>query len=338
MKYHSTPFNPSKKAKIVLLSLAVIFALVIIISVIALIIPKNPSTHIHIDNFSEITSAPDEYRKLIEDTIWNTIQNHSEITQKDLSNATIRKGSSSEDTDGNLVTTSFLVDLESLHYTFRVTFFWNNSQKKVPSDPTISVTCPSADEIIYDDFVCPIDASLAIRNHLPHEETLKDGTQINLTLKRYDTYQNHAGESYLAISLPTCNSYNQLLEAKNLTEKWLGSLHLDASNLRLEISCTNCPLNSNPTGTDYCHLYSDSTENSTLFSVLPYADANFKVEPIDPSTNRIRIIIFIDRSSSDYPSHTDEARSRYLNEALSWIKSHGFNPSDYPYETTTEYL
>lgn len=312
--------------------------LTFILLIIFLLINSNSfkSEHIRIDNFSATTSAPDDYRKYIEETIWNTIKDQQGITKDDLKTATIREGSSSEDTNGDIVSTSFLVDIESLHFSFRVNFLWNKKQSKTPSDPTISVTCPSADEIIYDDFVCPIDASIAIKNHLPHEEVLKDGTQINLTLEKYAPYQNHAGESYLSVSLPTCNNYDQLLEAKDLTKSWLDSLHLDYSNLRIEISCSNCSLNSNPSGTDYCHITNDPSENSNLLSLLPYADEDFKIEPID--TNRIRIIIFIDRASPDYPNHLEDAKARYLEEAISWIKSHGFNPEDYPYETTIEYL
>lgn len=325
--------NLPKSIKIIFLSLIILVFLILIL----LFTPQNiESNHIRIDNFSTITSAPDDYCKYIEETIWNTIKDQQGITENDLKTATIREGSSSEDTNGDIVSTSFLVDIDSLHSSFRVNFLWNKKQSKVPSDPTISVTCPSADEIIYDDFICPIDASIAIKNRLPHEENLKDGTQINLTLEKYTSYQNHAGKSYLSVSLPTCNNYDQLLEAKDLTKSWLDSLHLDYSNLRMEISCSNCSLNSDPTGTDYCHITNDSSENSNLLNLLPYADENFKIEPID--TNRIRIIIFIDRASPDYPDRLEDAKNHYLEEALSWIKSHGFNPEHYPYETTLEYL
>lgn len=329
----------SKQAKIFLFSTLGLFLIILIISITSILSQKDSgSDYIRIDNFSENTSAPNGYRRYIEDTIWQTIAQQDGVTREDLASATIRQGSTTGQVDNDITTTSFLVDIESLHYTFRITFNWNQKTNKIPTDPYISVTCPKPEEVIYTETRCPIDATLQLRDYLPHELTLSDGTQINLTLERYAEYQNHGNEQYLFVSLPTCNNYNQLLESKEITERWLNSLYADMSNLRIEVSCSYCPLNQTQTGTDRCKLTNTDTENTSLLNQLPYADVNFKIEPLDPSTHTIKIIRFIERSSPDYPNHIQEAESRYLNEALDWIKSRGFNPTDYPYTVVTEYL
>jgi hypothetical protein len=331
--------NSSRQAKIIFFTLLFGFILIACISIFFLTrTNEETSSHIYIEDFSSYTSASDGYRRYSEELIWQVLQKLDNIPTEEISNAKIREDSFSEQTSDDIVVTSFLVDLESLHYTFRITFNWDQKAKQASKDPAISINCPTPEEIIYPDTKCPLEITLQLRNYLPHEEYLSDGTQINLTLQRYATYQNHANETYLDVSLPTCNNYEQLLEAKNITQKWLNSLALDSSNLRIEVSCSNCPLNQTQTNTDRCKVTNINSENSSLLSELPYADTNFKIEPADSSDKKIKIIIFIDRASSDYPNNIKDAESRYLNEALNWIKSRGFDPSTYPYETKTELL
>lgn len=331
--------NSSRQAKIVFFTL--LFGLVLVIGLSVFFLTRSneeASDHIYIEDFSNYTTAPDGYRRYSEELIWQVLQKLDNIPTEEISHAKIRENSFSEQSSGDIVITSFLVDLESLRYTFRITFNWNQKNQQASKDPVISINCPTPEEIIYPDTKCPLEITLQLRNYLPHEEHLSDGTQINLTLQRYAAYQNHANETYLNVSLPTCHSYEQLLEAKNVTQKWLNTLSLDSSNLRIEVSCSDCPLNQKPTNTDRCKITNINTENSSLLSELPYADVNFKIEPAESNDKKIIIIIFIDRSSSDYPNNIKDAESRYLNEALNWIKSRGFDPSAYPYETKTEFL
>ena len=330
----------TKKAKIFIATFIAFFVIIILISILSL---TNNSTqdytssgNINITNWSDHTSAPVGYKGYLQDLIWATIKEQNPSTPV---TAIIRENTKQEEKTGDTLRTSFIIDLPDQKYSFRGHFFWAEGQTKAFTDPTVYLSCPLASEVIYPESPCLIGTHAdQLSAYLPTELTLDDGTQLNLTLNKYADYQKFANQPYVSVSIPTCKDYAQLTGALSKVNAWLESLYQKPSDFHIEISCMSCNLNSEVTGTDRCLLTNDTDNQSDpLLNELPYADVNFKVEPSTTEGKKIRIIILIDRASKYYPSRIDEGREAYLKQALDWIKSRGFNISDYPYEVSVQY-
>lgn len=284
--------------------------------------------------------TPEDYLNKSKDTIWETIKTIDGTSRTDVDNAVVRANSFSESKKNNTTTTSFLVDLDSIHYSFKISFTWKTTPDKDFSNTTISLKCPDKSEIIYTDTACPASVSKnQVEDYLPHEEQLDSDTKVSLSAKRYDSYQKYPNERYILAQVNSCTSKDTISRALSKVNDWIKSLYINPDDLHIEVSCNYCALaNDGNSGTSYCKTTNDQANSSyPLLNELPYADVNFKVEAVENANEKLNIIIFIQRYQLNHPEKAAELEKEYQNEAFNWIKSLGYNIEDYPYRITVEY-
>ena len=224
--------NRAKNGAVVLCFLTL---LIIIIAIIWLFNPAaKEDLNIQITNSDEISNVPEDYQTSIKKLIWYKIEDHLDLPGIVYEDAEIREGSYKEETIGDVVTANFIIDIESLRYSFAVTAKWN---KKSPSkDFDIQIQCPHYIDAIYTDTKCiaasPTDQ---LRRYLPHYEVMPDGQKINADFRTYAFYQEHAGESYLAVEVSACGNEETLSSAKTIIINWLKSIYLDPNDYYIEM-------------------------------------------------------------------------------------------------------
>lgn len=227
--------NASLKAKLIALSIPTFFLLVIIISIIAIANSSSRpkiSTPITITNFSdELKGINQEYKEYIEYQIWLTVKDKN-INESQNIEAKIRPNSVSTSDNTNY---SLLIDIDSLHYSFHISFSYNTNSSIQPSHENYNIECPSKDEIIYTDKKCPIGTPIdQIQPYLPIVISIP-ATSIYGELRTYSDFQTFAGEKYLAFTANTCNDKNTVESVKDAINTWFKNHALDYNDYHIEI-------------------------------------------------------------------------------------------------------
>ena len=227
--------NVSPKAKIGILcgffaAIAIIIAVIIILAVSA----KTEQIPVEIADFGGAEVVPSSYKNDIRRLIWKMLEGVDGLEDVSVDDAVVREGSYREERNGQAVSAKFIVDIESLHYSFEVSASWVSAGDN-SSDPTLHVTCPYYTDVIYTDKKCiaasPIEQ---LRRYLPHYERLSNGALYTAELRKYDSFQTHAGETYLAVSVPTCDD-KIVEEAATDLRKWLKKIYLDPNDYYIEM-------------------------------------------------------------------------------------------------------
>lgn len=227
-------YAPTKSRIVVSLGFLGLLA-IIIISVIGIIL-KNfkpvEDTHITLTNPSIIANVPLSHQTAILKSIWSAIDSDNDFSGIIYEDAAIRDNSYTETISNGITTANFIIDIESLHYSFAVLAHWSNNSS---SDPDVHISCPHYLDVIYTNTKCVAQSPLdQLRRYLPHYENLSNGELYDVKLRTYDNFQAHAGEQYLAISAKACGNSAILDEALSNTKAWLKSIYLDPNDYYLE--------------------------------------------------------------------------------------------------------
>ncbi|MDO4986939.1 MAG: hypothetical protein Q4E46_01295 [Candidatus Saccharibacteria bacterium] len=223
--------NASLGAKIFAVLAPLAFVAIIIISIVAITSHHDPAEEnpIIITNFSETTTAPDSYLTYVSKNIYDLIEATEQTNNSNLGDAIIRAGSYRESvskTGGK--TASFIVDVESYHYSFEVTMTWDDSSAQ-SADPNIDIVCPHYMDVIYKDKKCiAANPYSQISRYLPHTEYLSDGRKYTVELRGYSS------RTYLAVIVPECQNQSMKDEATANFKKWLKSIYLDPNDYDIE--------------------------------------------------------------------------------------------------------
>lgn len=233
--------NSSPKAKVLVFGGSFLILLVFIISLIFIF--KSSFTteeqHIHINNLEDISlNISDDYKKQIQSLIWNTIKDQDHIDSSSLIDSNIRENSIT--IENNHVT--LLVDIESLHYTFRVSFYQkpNNENNTISyQEPSFYIECPYPEEVVYSDTKCPVGTPVdQINRYLPFSLTLnteKGTSSVSVNLKKYTFLEKYAKENYLEISINACGDKTILKSGESTVKKWLKEHYFDPNDFHIEI-------------------------------------------------------------------------------------------------------
>lgn len=184
--------------------------------------------YVDITNFSDITDAPDAYKKRMQELIGMLIGKNENIPDGILYGAVIRDGSYSEDIEKNMTTAHFLVDIEELRYSFEVTISWPKVQSN-SDDLYVKIQCPYYTDVIYPDTQCIAESLAAqVERYLPHNYVLGNGHKVHVDKS------NFGGEFQLLVYIDACKNQKIIDEAMSYTEEWLRSVYLDPSNYKIE--------------------------------------------------------------------------------------------------------
>ena len=211
---------------------SIIFLVIVGIIIFSIVQITRPSivekASIAITNFAETTDAPQNYYTYISDSIYNLIESKTGIEASSLQDAIIREGTYHEQVTANGKTATFIIDADSLHYSFEITMTWNESSVD-QSDPDINIKCPHYVDVIYKDKKCIADDPYGqLERYLPHTEYLSDGQRYTVELRSY------ASRTYLAVIVPECMNQSMKDEAISNFKKWLKSIYLDPNDYDIE--------------------------------------------------------------------------------------------------------
>ncbi len=118
-------------------------------------------------------------------------------------------------------TTSFLVDINSIKQTFKVTVYDYSGEL---TDLPVQISCPSVDEMKYPESECRGvygSNSKSLRNNLPHELKLASGEKI--LVKRIDATRD--GQQLVQVYLYSCETASPpIMEAEDAVRVWIKEL------------------------------------------------------------------------------------------------------------------
>lgn len=228
--------NASTGVKIGVVSFLLLMIMVVVVSVIMLLRPRPvEDTHINVTNFEELVQVPEDYQTNIQKLMWRAIEASGVGDNVVFADAVVRDGSYSETTRGDVVTARFIIDIESMRYSFAVEANWSKTNPNV-DDQNIHIECPHYLDVIYTDTKCiaatPIEQ---VSRYLPHYEYLDGGQMMNVTMRKYDIFQEHSAEPYLAVEVNACGDDGILSSGKNKTVQWLKSIYLDPNDYYVEV-------------------------------------------------------------------------------------------------------
>lgn len=235
--------NASTKAKILISGGVLLFISIIIISIISIVSANQTAPeYLNITNFSENLSEldlPDYYKTQIQQYVWAYIKDLPGVSQVNQSNqisqvdAVIRKDSLEKSgDDGNY---SVLVDIEPLHYSFHVSFFWNpeiSNQSYV--EPGYYIECPYPDEIIYHDTPCPLETTLDQLARLLPATIESNSYTINARIAASSIGR------FLLADIQSCDPNVDLKKAEFTLRDWIKQNSLDPNNININTIKT-CP-------------------------------------------------------------------------------------------------
>lgn len=162
----------------------------------------------------------------------NQVKNVSDIdVEKTLVEGSIRDGSYSEDRQGDVVISNFLLDIDAIQQTYLVEFPWSKSTD-VPDG--ISVECPRNDQSKFPDSYCIgiYTTSASIEIYLPYNGSVKDNS--------YSVQANYLIENGLDLFIASCGDENLMKAAKKDFENWISNTKFleNIYNINLVDICT----------------------------------------------------------------------------------------------------
>lgn len=141
--------NMTKNQRIGAIVLLQLFFLAIVAGVIYW--SFQPKENVEVVNENS-TPIPSDYWKGVKQEVWNLLEkNVSNLTQSNIDDAVIREGTYSETYNNDIITATFLLDIESLRQTYAITVSWS---KKVDVYDAIQINCPPRDQMLYPETIC----------------------------------------------------------------------------------------------------------------------------------------------------------------------------------------
>lgn len=139
--------SKGQKTGIILIIEAIFVAVVIFLVHSAL----QPELNVEVANQNE-TPIPTEQWNGVKKQIWHLIEDNVDgVTKTNIDDAVIRDGTYEEETNNEITTAKFLLDIDSIKQTYAVTVSWSDT---VELSDYVAVDCPSQDMMKYPDTVC----------------------------------------------------------------------------------------------------------------------------------------------------------------------------------------
>lgn len=219
--------NVPLKAKIgAVVALVLAVAILLVITVASNQTEPQSDTLVNVENFEDTTTVPDGYKAVIESSIGDMIRSNSGLSTLEFNDAVIRDGTYKETINGDDRSANFIVDIESLHYSFAVNVSWVDKKNSL-KDPDVIITCPHYLDVIYTDKKCIAQSPRTqLERYLPHYGKVRG-------VKYAVNFQQVVDSSYLRIEIPACNDPALIEEAKTDVKKWIKSIYLDPNDYEI---------------------------------------------------------------------------------------------------------
>ena len=184
-------------------------------------------------SMSDDIKIPKNYRTIIENAISLKILDNVELSDLKIANGVIRDSSYKEEEKGdNSYRSKFIVDVESMHYSFAVEVEWS-SKDHDPVDPEIVLACPHYLDAIYKDKKCiAADPISQLKAYLPHYGRVNG---IKYAVDLIDISSNN----YVKIEAPVCKNDVLLREVEKDAKRWMRGIYLDPNDYTI-ITTSSC--------------------------------------------------------------------------------------------------
>lgn len=221
--------TPAKRKIIIILMIAMIGFVVVMVVVNRVI--EERSQNIIIENYNEyLSGAPNNYKKTLLSEVYRAIKDSLPLDVDEdtfVSDARIRDDSYEEIVEDDIVSASFLLDIDSLKMTYDVAFSWSKDKKETLPDSVI-VNCPPIYDMKYPETTCygMYNETSSPELYLPYTTYKDDGTakyQITITPELY----------FINIYTNACGNTDLIEQYKKEALTWLQSTPIHYKNYSL---------------------------------------------------------------------------------------------------------
>ena len=218
------------KIKAVIGIFVVGITIIIICAMINIALDVKP---LEFSNFDQIESSLSggEVHEL-ENYLWQSIQESEGIENVDQTLEVLVRPSSYEEKESDAIKKySFLVDVDALKATYKISFSFAEKQSFYER-PDIS--CPAPELMKYPDTYCRIGrtstTSATIGSYLPAEFRLGSGELVVVSVG-----YNDEGKDYLNVRVSSCGNNEVINSARENTKQWISSHGFDAEQYDIKI-------------------------------------------------------------------------------------------------------
>lgn len=142
--------NLSKQQKIIgFIIIQLIFIIFIILTINSLINSKKPNVDL---SDQQIKNIPSTEQDIFQEQLWNLLSSNKDLDTNIIKDATIRDDSYNEYTDSGYKTATFLIDINSLKLTYKVSISWGEDGEILPD--SVLINCPPQSEMKYPETIC----------------------------------------------------------------------------------------------------------------------------------------------------------------------------------------
>ena len=209
----------NKRRIIILILVVALFILIpIIIFLLSLGGLFNKEKGFNISNIDEYLKKvdPDDKNFLLS-ALFKQVKNFSDADlENNLVEGEIRDGSYSEKKEGKITTSVFLLDIDAIGQTYRISFPWSYSDDE-DTTTGLSIDCPPSDQSKFPDNYCEsaYTNSSSIEIYLPYTGNV-DG-------QKYEVKKNYLMENELKLFMVACGNDDLLEAAKADFVNWINN-------------------------------------------------------------------------------------------------------------------
>lgn len=209
-----------------------IFLLIIVVAIAALLIPKITNTYlVAIDNYDETINIPEGYYDVVQKNIQNIFVQNGAMDIPTYQDASVREGSYKEKRSDNIVVSDFIIDIESMQYSFKVKVVWVAGESAILNDPDVTITCPDYTEVIYTEKKCIAETPIQqIKKYLPHTLEIEGGLEPTFWID----LKKKMNSFYVSVAIRTCGDKQLEEKAVKETKKWIKSRFLDPNDYEIK--------------------------------------------------------------------------------------------------------
>ena len=213
----------------VLCLIGVIVALIVAVVVWWMNKPKLPEV-VDVTNYSSIEDVlPSEAQGALRAQLYYLLSQHFDVPDEVKKvKAEIRQDTYKEKNNGDVISASFILDIDEYQQTYKVSISWSETIKELPID--VLLDCARRDEAKYPDAMCygMYNNSDSVNLYLPYEGTTSLGDKYSLEFGYYD----EDGTEKVLVKVNDCGNKDRTNVAVEDAKKYIKSINLDITKLK----------------------------------------------------------------------------------------------------------
>lgn len=217
--------NLTKRQKIIIGIILQLFIIISLVATVNIILNTEKVRTFDADGDSGMDEVPDDLELVFREQLWSVVSTNVEGLDKSELSYSIRKDSYSANVEDGVGEAVFLVDVDSVKQTYRVSIVWSEESGSTPDD--IVIDCPRKDEMKYPETVCHgmYNDSYSLDLYLPQDLIAVENGQEHYYGAVYEGENTNEIDAVLLV----CD----LDKARKLADDYLGTIPLDLSSYKI---------------------------------------------------------------------------------------------------------